>query len=120
LHVISSDLISPSLKTKRHYNTFSPRAEFFLPLASVRAWFDDEHQLAKVCMFFFSFLLTPLSLPFVHRVKVVADLAPKKYELRLKDALVCFRCGKPAKNMPALKNHLQEEFDALRKREIKY
>ena len=49
LHVISSDLISPSLKTKRHYNTFNPRTEFFLPLADVRAWLDDEHQLAKVC-----------------------------------------------------------------------
>jgi C2HE / C2H2 / C2HC zinc-binding finger len=50
---------------------------------------------------------------------MVAHLAPKKYELRLKDALVCFRCGETAKNMPALKNHLQQEFDALRKRETK-
>lgn len=51
---------------------------------------------------------------------MVAHLAPKKHELRLKDALVCFRCGETAKNMPALKNHLQEEFDALRKkREMK-
>jgi hypothetical protein len=50
---------------------------------------------------------------------MVARLAPKKYELRLKDALVCFRCGETARNMPALKNHLQQEFDALRKRETK-
>lgn len=44
-------------------------------------------------------------------------LAPEVYEPRLKNALECFRCGQPAKNIPALKKHLQEEFDALRKRE---
>ena len=45
-------------------------------------------------------------------------LTPEKYEPRLKDALVCFHCGETAKNMPALKKHLQDEFDALRKREV--
>ena len=50
---------------------------------------------------------------------MVASLSPKKHELRLKDALVCFRCGEMAKNIPALKNHLQREFDAMRKRETK-
>lgn len=50
---------------------------------------------------------------------MVGHLAPTKYEQHLKNALVCFHCGETAKNMPALKNHLQEEFDALRKRETK-
>ena len=50
---------------------------------------------------------------------MVASLAPQKHEPRLKDPLVCFRCGEETKNMPALKNHLQKEFDALRKRETK-
>jgi aprataxin len=45
-------------------------------------------------------------------------LAPERYEPRLKDTLVCFHCGETAKNMPALKKHLQDEFDALRKREV--
>lgn len=45
-------------------------------------------------------------------------LAPEEYEPRLKNALECFRCGLPAKNMPALKKHIQEEFDALRKRKV--
>ncbi len=45
-------------------------------------------------------------------------LAPEEYEPRLKNELECFRCGQPAKNMPALKKHLQEEFDTLRKREV--
>jgi hypothetical protein len=58
LHVISSDLTAPALKTKRHYNTFSPRVGFFVPLDEVRAWFDNDdgdvnavpqqRQLAKV------------------------------------------------------------------------
>lgn len=50
---------------------------------------------------------------------MVASLAPKNHELRLKDALVCFHCGETIKNMPALKDHLQKEFDALRRRKTK-
>ena len=49
---------------------------------------------------------------------MVTRLTPEKYEPRLKDAIVCFHCGETAKNMPALKKHLQDEFDALRKREV--
>jgi len=45
-------------------------------------------------------------------------LAPEEYEPRLKNPLECFRCDLIAKNMPALKKHLQEEFDALRKRGV--
>jgi aprataxin len=48
----------------------------------------------------------------------MARLAPEEYEPHLKDALVCFHCGEAMKNMPTLKKHLQEEFDALRKREV--
>jgi aprataxin len=47
----------------------------------------------------------------------MARLAPEVYEPRLKEALVCFRCGETARNMPALKKHLQDEFDTLRKRQ---
>ena len=59
LHVISADLTAPALKTKRHYNSFSPRVGFFVPLEEVRAWFGDgdrdtavpqQHQLAKVSL----------------------------------------------------------------------
>jgi C2HE / C2H2 / C2HC zinc-binding finger len=48
----------------------------------------------------------------------MARLAPEVYEPRLKGALVCFRCGKTAKNMPALKKHLQDEFETLRKCQV--
>ena len=42
LHVISSDLTASALKTKRHYNSFSPRVGFFIPLSKVRSWFDVD------------------------------------------------------------------------------
>jgi hypothetical protein len=37
-------LTSEALKTKRHYNSFSPRVGFFIPLAEVRAWFEEENE----------------------------------------------------------------------------
>ena len=40
LHIISSDLNSPSLKVKRHYNSFHPELGFFLHLDEVLSWFD--------------------------------------------------------------------------------
>ena len=42
LHVISSDLVASALKTKRHYNSFSPRTGFLIPLVEVRSWFADD------------------------------------------------------------------------------
>lgn len=36
LHVISSDLISPSLKNKKHYQSFNPKLGFFLHLEDVK------------------------------------------------------------------------------------
>ena len=42
MHVISSDLTALALKTKRHYNSFSPRVGFFIPLSKVRSWFDVD------------------------------------------------------------------------------
>jgi hypothetical protein len=67
LHVISSDLTAEALKTKRHYNSFSPRVGFFVPLAEVRPWFENDngddvaadHQLlvrGVVPLFYFIFL----------------------------------------------------------------
>lgn len=103
LHVISSDLTAPALKTKRHYNSFSPRTGFFVPLAEVRTWFLKNDAAAAAAP----------------QLAKVRRLAPEEYEPRLKYALECFRCDQPAKNMPALKKHLQDEFDALRKRESK-
>ena len=35
------------------------------------------------------------------------------YEKKLKEPLECFRCAKEFKTIPALKTHLQEEFDRM-------
>lgn len=40
LHVYSKDLISDSLKKKKHYNSFHPSLGFFLPLETVKGWVE--------------------------------------------------------------------------------
>ena len=42
LHVISADLLSESMKNKKHYNSFHPKLGFFLHIAQVLEWFDAE------------------------------------------------------------------------------
>jgi hypothetical protein len=42
LHVISSDLCSPSLKQKKHYNSFHPTLGFFLHIDEVLSWFEMD------------------------------------------------------------------------------
>jgi aprataxin len=37
-------LTAETLKKKKHYNSFSPRVGFFLSLADVRAWFEEEEE----------------------------------------------------------------------------
>jgi aprataxin len=49
LHVISSDLISPSLKTKRHYQTFNPQHGFFLHLEDVQNRLTAGNDSVSVC-----------------------------------------------------------------------
>lgn len=47
----------------------------------------------------------------------MAALEPKPYEALLKKELVCWRCEVSQKNMPTLKEHLQEHFNKISKRE---
>ncbi|KAA1469527.1 HIT-like protein, partial [Dentipellis sp. KUC8613] len=89
LHVISADLCSERLKHKKHYNSFHPARGFFLPLDDVLAWYDAAPSYFDT----------------------VSQLKKSEYEPRLKEDLVCFRCERALKNMPALKAHLQEEWD---------
>lgn len=37
---MSDDLCHPSLKTKKHYNSFRPDLGFFISLRQVRGWID--------------------------------------------------------------------------------
>ncbi|KAF9264833.1 HIT-like protein [Marasmius fiardii PR-910] len=90
LHIISADLCSPKLKNKKHYNSFHPKLGFFLHLDEVLSWFDSEPS-------YFS---------------QMKKLDEKKYEKLLKEDLSCYRCEKSMRNIPALKMHLQEEWDA--------
>lgn len=41
----------------------------------------------------------------------MAKLDPKPFALLLKEDLSCWRCGSEMKNIPKLKEHLQEEWD---------
>ena len=47
----------------------------------------------------------------------MAKLDEKAYEKLLKEDLVCWKCESPMKNIPTLKEHLQEEWDKESKRE---
>jgi len=89
LHVISSDLCSPSLKNKKHYNSFHPKLGFFLHLHDVLEWFDATSS----------------------HYTTVSKLDKAKYELILKESLVCWRCEAVQRNIPTLKTHLQNHFD---------
>ncbi|OQR67476.1 aprataxin-like [Tropilaelaps mercedesae] len=79
LHVISQDFNSPSLKTKKHWNSFT--TDFFV----------DSAKLVKA-------IRENGSFPGVERR--IAD------ELLKKD-LKCHRCGNKPKTMPQLKEHLK-------------
>ncbi|KAI6132096.1 HIT-like protein [Pisolithus croceorrhizus] len=95
LHVISSDLCSPKLKNKKHYNSFHPKLGFFLHLSDVLSWFDaDPSYFEKM-----------------------SQLRKKDYEPLLKEDLTCWKCEGAVRNMPTLKEHLQEEWDDERRRE---
>ncbi|KAG9042628.1 hypothetical protein FS837_010612 [Tulasnella sp. UAMH 9824] len=89
LHVISSDYVSPSLKTKKHWNSFSPKLGFFLELKDVLEWFqlpDDAF-------------------------KKRASLPESRYESLLKSDMQCWRCDTDLKTVPKLKEHLQTHLD---------
>jgi len=89
VHVLSADLCSPAMKTKKHYNSFHPKHGFFLHFDEVLSWLDAEESYFET----------------------MSKLEKSRYEPLLKDDLVCWRCGHVLKNMPALKVHLQEEWD---------
>ncbi|KAL7413367.1 HIT-like domain-containing protein [Mrakia frigida] len=95
LHVYSKDLISPSLKNKKHYNSFNPDPEvgFFLPLETVKGWVEGEFM--------------KLALP------------ESQYEPILKQPLRSFYTGEEFKTIPKLKIHLEEELKKLERKSKK-
>ncbi|PVF98908.1 hypothetical protein CPB86DRAFT_704435 [Serendipita vermifera] len=89
MHIMSSDLISQSLKNKKHYNSFHPDLGFFLHLDTVIEWFEGEDSYYQR----------------------MAQLPVSQYESLLKTDLQCWRCELPQKNIPTLKAHLQKEWE---------
>ncbi|WOO77379.1 Aprataxin [Vanrija pseudolonga] len=85
LHVMSNDLASPSLKTKKHYNSFRPDHGFFISLAEVESWCSDPGVAERQ-----------------------AGMLESREQL-LRDPLVCFKCHAEFRNMPLLKEHLEAE-----------
>lgn len=93
--MISSDLCSPKLKNKKHYNSFHPQLGFFLHLNDVLSWFDADPSYFEM----------------------TSRLRKNDYEPLLKEDLTCWKCERAVKNMPTLKEHLQEEWDNERRKE---
>ncbi|KAI5121692.1 hypothetical protein M0805_002767 [Coniferiporia weirii] len=126
LHVISSDLCAPALKTKKHYNSFHPKLGFFLHIDDVLSWFgadDDEDDGTNADTDTGTDVTEskPKSKSKLHpqqspqtRLKSASS-----YDQKLKDPLECLHCPQTLKNIPQLKTHLQEHFDRLAKEELK-
>lgn len=108
MHIISSDLCSPSLKNKKHYNSFHPKLGFFLHLNDVLEWFDgvdSHHQM----------VIKPIARYTPSKLTALIDsqmsqLPTSQYEPLLKESLQCWRCHASQKNIPALKDHLEGEW----------
>lgn len=77
MHVISQDFVSPHLKTKKHWNSFT--SGFFIDAESVIKMLRDQGTVA---------------------------LDKDAYEPMLKLPLKCHICGSKPPNMPRLKEHL--------------
>ncbi|KAF8636729.1 hypothetical protein AX17_003532 [Amanita inopinata Kibby_2008] len=95
LHVLSADLCSERTKNKKHYNSFHPNLGFFLDIDLVISWLTAAPSF---------------NVPILNTSVAV-------YEKLLKEPLSCFRCNKMIKNMPTLRQHLQEEWETLAEQE---
>jgi len=91
LHVISSDLCSPGLKQKKHYNSFHPKLGFFLHIDKVLSWFDGDSA----------------GFP-----REVMSLRQSLHEPLLKENMECWRCRETFGTLPKLKGHLKREKEA--------
>lgn len=83
LHVVSDDHISPSVKKRAHYNSFTTK--FFLPIEEVISVVGNCGQFTT-------------------------NLTRQNFEQLLRSGMVCHVCKKAMKNLPFLKNHLLEHF----------
>ncbi|KAK4526122.1 hypothetical protein GAYE_SCF20G4035 [Galdieria yellowstonensis] len=81
MHIISTDFVSPFLKTRKHWNSF--HTDFFLPASYVL----EELKAGR---------------------RLVPAKDREKYVNLLKRPLLCHRCKESFQNMKALKQHVSE------------
>ncbi|XP_059612453.1 aprataxin-like protein [Phlebotomus argentipes] len=78
LHVISDDFISPCIKSKHHWNTFT--TDFFIPTCRIKTMLETMGRVQR--------------------------LPESEIKALLKRDLQCHKCSYKADNLPNLKNHL--------------
>lgn len=83
LHVISTDFVSPCLKTKHHWNSFT--TPFFLDSADICSQLRERGELKKI--------------------------KPEDSAVHLNTPLKCHKCETVPKNLPDLKRHLLTHLD---------
>ena len=96
LHVLTTDLDSPCLKHKKHWNSFT-RPQFFLQLAAVTS------QLQQV-------LFITIRLNYVQYFLQDGSVHPADAEVcknSLRAPLQCHKCNYTPRNMPDLKIHIK-------------
>ncbi|KAF9814930.1 hypothetical protein IEO21_04874 [Rhodonia placenta] len=96
LHIISSDLCSNYLKTKKHYNSFHPGHGFFIKLQDVLEWFEPDTD--------------------PRWVELAKLLVETEYGGRLKESFHCWRCDLMIGSFAELKEHLQADWEKECKR----
>ncbi|CAG4950040.1 unnamed protein product [Colias eurytheme] len=83
MHIISKDMISPCLKTKIHWNSFTTK--FFLPYKDVLKKLKEDGYIDKI--------------------------SPEAHKKFMSTPLKCNQCDFEPKNMPQLKQHLLTHCD---------
>ncbi|XP_038223501.1 aprataxin [Zerene cesonia] len=83
MHIISKDMISPCLKTKLHWNSFT--TNFFLPYQDVLRKLKEDGHIEKI--------------------------SPEAHKKFMSTPLKCNQCNFEPKNMPQLKQHLVSHCD---------
>jgi len=87
LHIITNDFVSPYMKTKKHWNSFTTK--YFVSAEDIEMWLD--------------------------RGDAVEDNLPSEEIIAsyLKLSLTCPKCNRVLSNMPALTSHIKDHFTEI-------
>jgi aprataxin len=96
------------MKTKKHYTSFHPTLGFFVPLQSV----IDSLQQSLLSSTTSSSPSSPVLFDIAQYRK--PNGPREQYEPLLKSGLTCCHCREEFANIPALKRHLESEWEAQR------